>query len=78
MQEMYFIIKGQAEFVIIKEFKSIPYLTIEENHYFGEVDFLFSTSKTHMDTAKAQIKCDLLCLTYANFENMCTTFQETS
>ena len=78
MEEMYFIIKGNVELVIIKNFKSIPYVTIEENYYFGEVDFIFSTAKTHMDTAKAQTKCDLLCLKYSDFENMCATFQETA
>lgn len=40
--EMYFVLKGEINFVFHDEGSVIPYLAIPETYYFGEVDLILS------------------------------------
>ena len=76
--QMYFIINGKIDFIIGDEKSSISYLELEKDYYFGELDLLFSETKTRLHTAQAVIDCELLCFNKENFYLMLKTFEEES
>ena len=74
--EMYFLVKGEASMVALKQADSIPFVMISEGYYFGEVDLLFSESKTHLDSVKAIEACEILTFSREDFSEMLFTFEE--
>jgi CRP-like cAMP-binding protein len=40
--EMYFIVRGEVAQGFLKADEFVPYMTIEEGYYFGELDLMFS------------------------------------
>lgn len=73
--EMYFLIRGEVSVVFAHNDEWIPYRTIQEGYYFGEVDIWFSDDKRHMDTTKSNEKSELLALGRENFENAMKNFE---
>lgn len=43
--EMYFILKGEINYCFKDGLHAVPYLSIPEAYYFGEVDLLLSDDK---------------------------------
>jgi hypothetical protein len=42
--EMYFVIRGEVGIGFIKNDEFVPYMTVEDGYYFGEVDLMMSES----------------------------------
>ena len=74
--EMYFIYKGTASLMAKSGGDFFPYIIIEENYFFGEVDLLFSSNKTHFHTAYSEEGCELLSLSRENFEELLGCFED--
>lgn len=74
--QMYFIVKGKVEFVIFSHDEVIPYLELEKDYYFGELDFLFSEKKLRMNTVKTIEECEFLTLSCDNFYLLLEIFDE--
>lgn len=74
--QMYFIIKGVVEFVIIAEKQVFPYLELGSDYYFGEMDLLFSEKKIRMNTVRTVEECEFLTLNCDNFFLLLTTFED--
>lgn len=75
---MYFLVKGEIAMVMIFEEAVVPYILLSPGYYFGEVDLLFSESKTHLHTTKATDNSELLTLSKEDFELMLQTYEEES
>ena len=73
---MYFIIKGEINFVLMHGKETTPYLSIPEGYYFGEWDLLISEDKIRHENTKASRKSELLTLSQESFSNVVTTFEE--
>ena len=74
--EMYFIIKGKLSINLKREGVFYPLTYLVENYYFGEIDLLFSNSKNHLNSVKAEQNCDLLSLERDEFEEMLKYFED--
>jgi voltage-gated potassium channel Kch len=74
--EMYFILKGKLSFNLKRMGMLYPFVFIEENYYFGEIDLLFSNNKNHMNTVKAEKNSELLTLNREDFEEMLSFFED--
>jgi hypothetical protein len=48
---MYFLVYGEVAIGFVRNERFVPYMTIGETYYFGEVDLMFSESQTHSDAA---------------------------
>ena len=59
---MYFIIKGEINFWLMRGKEAIPYLSVPEGYYFGEWDLLISEDKIRKENTKASRKSELLTL----------------
>jgi CRP-like cAMP-binding protein len=72
--EMYFVIKGEVEYVLVRSGKKEAYHVVRENYYFGEEDLLLSGSKLHQFNTKTAAKSEFLVLSKGNFDEMLNTF----
>lgn len=74
--EMYFIINGRLSVNIKRDGMFYPLIYLTENYYFGEIDLLFSNSKNHLNSVKAEQKSELLSLERDEFENILKYFED--
>ena len=74
--EMYFIYKGKTSLMAKYGSEYFPYIIIEEDYFFGEVDLLFSNNKTHFHTAYSEDGCELLSLSREDFEELLGFFED--
>ena len=73
--EMYFIIKGEVNYVLAYDVNKEAYHVVKTNYYFGEEDLLLSDSKLHQFTTKTAVKSEFLVLSKDNFDAMLGTFE---
>lgn len=73
--EMYFIVSGQVDFILIKRPRFLSYASIQANYYFGELDLLFSDNKQRLHNTQAQTKCELLSFKDEYLEDLLKTFE---
>ena len=73
---MFFITSGTVEFYFVEVKQAYSYIEIQENYYFGEVDFLFSENQNYMHCTKAGDSCELLTLTRDNFFSLISIYPE--
>jgi len=77
--EMYFVVKGEIAMVMTtNEGTEIAFNIITSGYYFGETDILFSDSKEHSCSVKAQQNSELLAFHRNDLENLLKTFEEES
>ena len=74
--EMFFIIRGEVEYVLSYDVRFAAYHVVKTHYYFGEEDLLLSDSKLHQFTTKTAGKCEFLVLTRGDFEDMMGTFEQ--
>jgi len=73
--EMFFIVSGQIDFVLIRRPKNVSYISVLQDYYFGELDLLFSDNKQRLHNAQAQNKCELLSFKDEHLEDLLKTFE---
>jgi len=73
--EMYFVAKGEVEYVLVYDVKQEPYHVVKTNYYFGEEDLLLSETRLHQFTTKTAATSEFLVLSRDNFEAMMSTFE---
>ena len=73
---MYFLIKGNASMVVKRGPEYYPFILLEQNYYFGEIDLLFSYNKTHLHTVYSETGCELFTLSKEHFENLLQLFED--
>ena len=74
--EMYLIIKGTADLLIVYKDLFYPCILFSESYYFGETDLLFSNKKCYLHTVYTLNGCELLTLSRESFEEMLEIFED--
>ena len=73
--EVYFIIKGSIDFVMVMLGGEASFISMQSGYYFGEIELLFTPNKMRTHTAKVMEKAELLTLREKDFERLMQTFE---
>lgn len=76
--EMYFVVKGEVEYVLPGRGRKEAYHVVRTNYYFGEEDLLLSDTKLHQFSTKTASKSEFLVLSKADFDDLLVTFDSES
>lgn len=74
--EMYFLIEGTANLMVKYSGRLCPCIEYPKLYFFGELDLLFSSNKSHMQTVYTITGCELLTLSREKFEELLDIFED--
>lgn len=71
--EMFFVVRGEVEYVLTQIAGEPGYHTVKTDYYFGEEDLLFADK--HASTVKTVLNSEFLTLSKENFEKLLAAFE---
>lgn len=74
--QMYFIITGSVEFLLEENKEKLPFLQLEKDYFFGEIDLIYSEHKNRTFSVRSMSDCEMLVLSRENFNLMLENFLE--